>query len=539
MQETDILVVGAGPVGLALAVELGQRGVRTLVIEQNDRLGQQPRAKTTNVRSMEHMRRWGLAPAIRAASPLPADYPTDIVFATRLLGEPLAVIEDAFYGARSGSDLFSEPAQWIPQYKVEAVLRDEVLRLPSVELCFGHRLERLEETASGVEAIVHDRVLDGWGDAPMTIRARYVVGADGSRSHVRRLLGIAMQGEHAYAYNCNLVLRAPGLGQRHGQARSIMYWLVNPDCPAIMGPMDTDDTWYFGFKMAPGETEIDTDSAKAKVWQAIGSETPLEILITDTWAAHSLLADRYRQGRIFLAGDACHLHPPFGGYGMNLGIADAVDLGWKLHAVLAGWGGSGLLDSFEAERRPVHRRVIDEAVENYAWLAQDLVRSGLEESGPEGAAARATLGGLIREKKLREFRTLGVVIGYHYAGSPIVMPDGTAAPADAVTDYVPSAHPGCRAPHLWLEEGLSLYDRFGRGFTLLVTGDGAGDEVHALTDAAAERGLPLESLAPGDTRLPGLYGARLALIRPDQHVAWRGDRLDQDAGAIIDRVRGA
>ena len=218
---------------------------------------------------------------------------------------------------------------------------------------------------------------------------------------------------------------------------------------------------------------------------------------------------------------------------MNLGLGDAVDLGWKLAATIQGWGGPALVASYEAERRPVHRRVVDEAVANHALLPSDMIRPALEEDSPTGAAARAELGAVILAGKEREFRTLGVVLGSGYPGSPIVVPDGSAPPAEHPTHYEPSAHPGYRAPHAWLADGSSLFDHFGPGFTLLVTGDG-----DAGAFAAAAGDIPLKVLAPGDARLPALYGARFALIRPDGHVAWRGDAT-HDARALLDQARGA
>ncbi|MCR0985620.1 FAD-dependent monooxygenase [Roseomonas populi] len=522
---TSVLIVGGGPVGLALAVELGHRGIPALLVERNSRHARQPRAKTTNVRSMEHMRRWGIAERIREASPLPEGFPTDIIFRTRLFGRDLATIGNAFFGAPGRNELYSEHAQWIPQYKVEGVLRDHAATLPSVSLRFGMALEGLRQDAEGVEA----ELLDEAGER-LRVRADYLVGADGSRSTVRGMIGARMEGEHAYAQNYNLVIRAPALREAFAGGRSIMYWLVNPDCAAIAGPMDLGDTWYFGFPVPNGTPPLTEAELQARMTAAFGRDVGAEVLTVDTWAAHSLIADRYRDGRVFLAGDACHLHPPFGGYGMNLGIADGVDLGWKLAARLQGWGGEALLEGYEAERRPVHRRVIEEAVANYAVLAPQLLRPGLEADGAEGEAARAEVGALILAHKPREFRTLGVVLGSHYSGSPLTVPDGSAPPPAAVTEYVPSAHPGCLAPHLWLEDGHSLYDLFGAGFTLLVT-DAAGDG-GALRRAAERLGVPLDVVAPGDARLAALYGARFALVRPDGHVAWRGDGIADAEGVL-------
>ena len=530
----DVLVVGAGPAGLSLATELALRGVRALVVEQNERTGQQPRAKTTNVRSMEHMRRWGVAGDIRAAAPFPAEYPTNIIFRTRLFGEDLALIENAFYGARGVQQpLFSEAAQWIPQYKIEAVLRRHVERQPGIDLRFQCRVEAIEETGSGVRATI----LDLAGRKRFEVRVRYVAGADGARSVVRGFIGAQMEGRHAMAQHVGLVIRAPGIREVMERDPAIMYWLVNPDTPAVSSPMDEGDIWTFGFAIPNGAT-VDDAEIHRRIDAAYGRPVAAEILTKDLWSAHSLIASRYSTDRVYLIGDACHLHPPFGGYGMNLGIADAVDLGWKLAATLHGWGGAELLASYEAERRPVHRRVIDEAVANYAVLPQQLVSPDLENAGPDGVAARKRLGERIVADKEREFHTLGVVLGYSYSGSPIVVPDGSQPPPEHYTDFTPSARPGCLAPHVWLGVGRSLYDLFGPDFTLLVLDDDTQGVEHWRA-AASARGMPLSVVQPEAAGLAELYGARYALIRPDQHVAWRGGRLPTEPCAILDIVRGA
>ncbi len=530
----EVLVVGAGPVGLSLGIELGMRGIRALIIEQNDRIGRQPRAKTTNIRSMEHMRRWGIAEDIRAAAPLPADYPTNVAFMTRLFGEQLALIENAFYGARDVRDSrFNEPAQWIPQYKVEAALRRRAGSFECIKLRLGQRLENLLESPGGVTATV----LDVAREQRSEIRARYVVGADGARSVVRKLIGAEMEGRHAMAQHVGLVIHAPDLRAAMARERAIFYWLVNRDAPASASPMDKDDLWAFSYSIGKDEKADEAESHR-RLQASFGKPIDVKILTTDPWAAHSLIANRYATARIFLIGDSCHLHPPYGGYGMNLGIADAVDIGWKLSAVLRGWGGPGLLASYESERWPVHRRVIDEAVANHSVLPHHLVTDDLEASGPAGDAARLRLGERIRAEKPREFHTLGVVLGYHYSGSPIVVPDGTVPPDAHHTSFTPSAHPGCLAPHHWLGDGRSLYDLFGPGYSLLVTRAGADDDVARFVRAARARAMPLNVVEPGSDDLFALYEARLALIRPDQHVAWRGDGLTRDAGEILDVARG-
>lgn len=530
---SDVLIVGAGPVGLAAAIELGQRGLRVRVIEEAQELGINPRAKTTNVRSMELMRRWGIAEAVRAAAPLPRDYTNDIVFATSLSGFEVARIKDALAFNPGRDDRYSESGQWIPQYRLAEVMHDHVLGLPSVDLLQGHRLDSFEQTGSGVVAEVFDKATG----SSRRFEAAYMIGADGGRSTVRKQLGIALKGDHAYARNFNVVIRAPDLANRQKFGEAIMYWLINPGCPAIMGPMDRDDLWFFGALLLPDQVEPGEDDARDLIRRATGLDFDFEILAMDPWVCHRLLAERYREERVFLAGDACHLHPPMGGYGMNTGIGDAVDLGWKLAAVLQGWGGAALLDSYQFERRQIHERVLDEAVENYGFLANHMVREKIGEAGPEGDAVRARVGEEIVRMKVREFKTLGVVLGSRYDRSPVIVSDGSDPPETDFMAYQPSAHPGCLAPHHWLSDGSSLYDHIGKGFTLIAA-NGAAGRAGAFREAARQRNLPLDVFEHDDPTISDLYDASLSLVRTDHFVAWRGDEVPDDPGALIDRIRG-
>ena len=530
----DVLVIGAGPVGLSLAIELGHRGITCLVVERNNRVGYSPRAKTTNVRTREHLRRWGIADALRQASPIPPDYGANVVFATRMNGHKLARFENAMHARRERNEFFSEEGQWVPQYTLEEVLRRHAISLAGVRVEFSRELTGFEADEAGITARLRD--LDS-GQA-WTVRSRYLVGADGARSTVREAIGARMMGNSPGLKNYSIIFRAPDLASRHGHGEAFMYWLVNPDVPGLLGPMDQNGLWFFMATKLADDVDPASVDPVALIRRGTGlADLAIEVVRTDPWVAHSLIADVYSKGRVFLAGDACHLHPPFGGFGMNMGIGDAVDLGWKLAATLQGWAGPALLDSYQAERRPVHQRVINEATTNYATVGNQLVRPLIEASGPAGKAVREQVSAQIHATKRREFDTLGVVLGYHYAGSPIVVSDGTAAPPDDTSRYTPCAVPGCLAPHLWLQDGSSLYDHFGAGYTLLVTlGDIAATA--PLVAAADELGVPLSVIAPGDARLQTLYQARFALIRPDQHVAWRGSRLPNNPACLLDRVTG-
>ncbi len=529
----DVLIVGAGPAGLALAIDLALRAVRCVIVEQHSRVGLNPRAKLANVRSRGLLRRWGIADALRNASPLPPDYPANIVFATRMNGHTLARFENAFYCARERNDLYPEPGQWVPQYTLEEVLRQRAAAL-GVEVRFECRLESLAQDAGAVSAEV-EHVKTGARD---TLRARYLVGADGAHSTVRARLGVGMTGAGALAPNLNMIFRAPAFAGLHDKGPAIQYWMVNQDLPAYFGPLGEGGLWFLiAPRLADGADPGALDP-KEVVYRSSGLRFDLDVVHVDPWTAHSLIAERYGSGRVLLAGDACHLHPPSGGHGMNMGIADAADLGWKLAAMLHGWGGAHLLDTYEIERKPVHQRVIREAVGNYAMVGNRLARDGIELPGAEGDRIRGEVGASILKTKLHEFRSLGVVLGNLYRDSPAIIPDGTPPPREEVTDYTRSAYPGCLAPHYWLPDGTSLYDHFGAWFTLLAAPDAPAKEIAGLQGAATRRGVPLKVVACGDARYAALYQARFALVRPDQHVAWRGNSLPADSLDLIDRVRG-
>lgn len=514
VRQTPVLICGAGPVGLALAVELGTRGVACTVIERNDRVGYAPRAKTTHTRTREHMRRWGIAEDLAAAAPFGVDYPSDVFFVTRLGGYQLAKIEDAFHCAPARNELYAEHAQWIPQYRVEAVLKRRAEALPSVTLLFDHEFLDAQIRDDGARC----RVRDLKAGAEEEFDCRYLVGADGARSTVRDLIGAKMEGRFGLSHAYNIVFRAPGLAERHPHGPGIMYWQINPEAPGLIGPMDRDDLWYFMPMRVPDAVRLDQAAAADLIRKATGIDLDYEVLSTDEWSASEFIADSYGSGPVFLVGDACHLHPPTGGYGMNMGISDSVDLGWKLTAVLQGWGGPQLLASYEAERRPVHRFVIDAALANFTSLALHLIRPALEEDTDEGAALRRELGESLLKGRLQEFRPLGVVLGYRYGASPITAHEDGPPPDPRA--YEPSSRPGAVAPHGWLADGRSLYDLFGEGFTLLAFG--GADFGTAQADAEA-LGVPLETVRIDEPKFAALYQRRLALIRPDQHVAWRGD----------------
>ena len=516
--DASVVIVGAGPVGLALAVELGSRQIPCILLERADRVGYAPRAKTTHTRTREHLRRWGIADKLAAASPFGVDYPSDIVFVTRLAGPVITRFEWALNCAPARDERYSEHSQWIPQYKLEAVLREHAETFPCVRIMFEQEYLSFEQDSSHVRV----QVRDVRKNAIWSVEADYLVGADGARSEVRDHIGAKMVGTYGLSRNYNTIFRARGLAEAHKHGKGIQYWQINGEHPSLLGPMDTDDLWFFMPTMLPPGGTYSKEEMGALICKSTGIALPYEILSSDEWVASRLLADRYSNGRAFLVGDACHLHPPFGGFGMNMGVADSVDLGWKMAAVLQGWGNDALLASYEAERRPAHEYVMDESERNHALNPARLVRPGLEDATLEGEAVRREVGELIRAAKKSEFYALGVVLGICYQDSPIVVQDPAAEPWQRSLEYVPSARPGCLAPHKWLADGRSLYDLFGSGFTLLVFDDVDRADIAEAQREAEETCTPLKIVRLPDKSLAELYEATRALVRPDQYIAWRG-----------------
>ena len=517
----DVMVVGAGPVGLGLAIELGMRGIDVLVVERNVRGGTAPRAKTTNTRTRAHLRRWGIASKLAEASPLGVDYPNDVHFVTSLRGHSLTVFRNAFDAKPERHEDFPEHAQWVPQYTLEQIMLAHARTLDSVEIHFDTAFIAASQQGDEVTSTIQSNL----GEA-VTIRSKYLIGADGARSTVRDLIGAKMEGAYGLSRNSNVIFHAPGLAQDHPHGPGVMNVQIGRGGVSIIGPMDKGDIWYFGSGVSDGE-ELSDEDALVKIRNTTGVDLHYEIISKDVWVASELLADRYSDGRIILAGDACHLHPPFGGYGMNMGVGDAVDLGWKIAAELQGWGGPGLVATYEAERRPVHRFVMDEAIANHAMMVGSPWREGLDEESPRGEENRRTVGAAIQAAKAREYHTLGTVLGLCYIGSPIIAEEGGPQPQQGGQVYVPSAYPGCLAPHGWLADGRSLYDAFGRGFALVAADDADESEIENARLEAHTLGVPFEVVRPGG--LARRYEAKLALVRPDQIVAWRGDRW---AGAL-------
>jgi 2-polyprenyl-6-methoxyphenol hydroxylase-like FAD-dependent oxidoreductase len=524
-----VLIAGAGPAGLALAVELGLRGIECLVVEprpQPTRL--RPRAKTLNARTMEHARRWGLAGRLRAAAPLPVSWSQDVSFCTTFLGREITRFTGVLGLADDGDS--PERGQQLPQYVLEQVLREVAAELPTVDLRLGWRLQSLDAPGPGdADGPVHATLSTPAGVA-VPVTAEYVVGADGARSVVREQIGARYVGATALRPNTGLVFRSRELVSAVPHPPAVQTWLLNRHTPGMMGPVDRDGLWWLIAFGVDGRSD-DFDPRRL-IGGALGRELAVEVVSTDPWTARMELVDRCRSGRVFLVGDAAHLNPPFGGHGLNTGIGDAVDLGWKLAAVLAGWGGPGLLDSHEAERRPLHRRVIDEATSNMATLAPELLDDGLDRPGPDGDRARSAAARRIEQTKRAEYFSTDLVLGHRYQHSPVLpAPPPGAEPGPGLG---PESQPGYavaggRLPHQWVSPQVSTLDLVGGGHAIL-TADG---ELGARAGrAAAAAGLPV-TVTTLERPLMRRLGAELIVVRPDQVVAavWPAPASDREVAA--------
>ncbi|MGE0100110.1 MAG: FAD-dependent oxidoreductase [Hydrogenophaga sp.] len=535
--QTDVLIAGGGPCGLMLANELGRRGVRTLLLEPKPGTAFNPQANATQARTMEHFRRLGFADEIREQG-LPADHPTDIAYFTRFSQHELARLRLPTAGQAAatvkrlgGSWSAAELPHRVSQKFVEATLLKHARAWPAVEMRHGWRLRAFNDRSADVLAQIES--VDGASTASVT--AKYLVGVDGARSLVRRLLGIEYGGATGFKRDFMggrmfaIYLRAPTFHTALPHDKAWMYVSVNAERRAFMATVDGHSEFAFHAAIHEGENaDTWTEADARRVFsQAMGRELPIDILSMLTWTAgHALVAEQFQRGRVFLGGDAAHLFTPTGGLGYNTAVEDAVNLGWKLAHVLQGRAPESLLTTYEVERKPLAERNTAYARRFADSVGLFQVTPELELDNPEGEHARRLAGAHLDAHVRLEFNIPGVTFGGRYDGSPIVVPDGTTPPEDQPNDYVPTACPGGRPPHAWLPDGRSLYDSFHTEWTLLALGPDAPD-VSAFELAAQSVGIDLQVVGHADPALRALYEAPLALIRPDQMVAWRG----QDASS--------
>ena len=519
--DASVIVVGAGPVGLALAINLGRAGIKTILLERNPEPQFLPKMERCNARSMEMFRRIGLSKKIRDAG-LRADCPMD-VFVVEDLTKP-ALLEEkhpsiqTFEGKiKECKDLSMplEPYQLISQYTLEPLLKAEAEALQSVEVLFGHEFMEFSQSDDGVSV----RFKDSDGQSK-TLTAAYLVGCDGGSSPIRKQLGIKLRGEggilelqQALFYCEELFERlphgsGPGQGRHYHRADAEHTFLIM---------QDSTKHWSLH------ATVPDAEAMKRKFEEIVGFPVNYELLSCAPWRQNLLLADRYREGRVFLAGDSVHLVIPTGGLGMNTGVGDAFDLAWKLIGTLKGWGGPELLDSYEIERRQVGDRNVGASryanVGRQKWrsIATDEIFSGTE----AGESLKRKLIQVADSEQRKGNRMIGAELGYRYVDSPCIdnVPGG---PEHRVGEYNPNVWPGSRLPHCWLDDGSALQDQLPETYILLSLGNKSLD-TSKLRQSYEKIGAPVAEVRIESNRLRDLYGFDLLVLRPDMHVAWRGN----------------
>ncbi|HEX7888259.1 MAG TPA: FAD-dependent oxidoreductase [Ramlibacter sp.] len=541
--QAQVLIVGAGPVGLTLATDLAQRGITVVVAETRHR-GEPPSVKCnhTSARSMEIFRRLGVAKALREAG-LPADYPNDVAYRTTFTGEELSRIHIPArrdrYTDKSGPDGWwptPEPPHRINQIYLEPVLFAHAEATKGVSILSRTRIDGFTQDLDGV----HAQGVDLDSGEEVQVRCDYLVGCDGGRSGVRKGIGASLSGTDVVGRVQSTYFRAPDLLSRANRSPAWATFSLNPRRSGNVYAIDGRETFLLHNYLRPDETDfdaVDRDWAIRTIL-GVGPDFRYEILSKEDWIGRRLVADKFRDRRVFICGDASHLWIPMAGYGMNAGIADAMNLSWQLAARLNGWGAEGVLSAYEAERLPITAQVSKFAMNHALALQKERegVPPGIEAPGAAGEKARAEAGRSLYDLNVKQYCCGGLNFGSFYDASPLIAYDGEVAPAYTMDQFTPSTVPGCRTPHVWLEDGRSLYDAMGPEFTLLRFDPQA--DARPLQEAAARRGVPLEMLDVRSPEAAGLYRHAFVLSRPDQHVAWRGDRMPDDPLALVDLIRG-
>lgn len=538
---TPVLIAGGGPVGMTVALELGTRGVPCVLLNDLPTTAQHPKANAVSSRTMEHLRRLGIAAELRKRGLAP-DHPTDVAYFTRVSEYELGRLEqpsrsEALAHARAGTGDWpsAEPPHRCSQIFLEEEIKRRVDQTDAIDARFGWRLEAFEDTGDRVLA----KARDASSGETLQIEADYLVGADGAGGIVRKALDISYAGESGIVREMMggpmyaTYFRSADLLDCLPEHRAWQYWTVNRKGRSLLVHVDDADRFVVHFALPPG-TPPDAADPVALIRNAAGSDIEIEILSSVSWiAGHALVAEKFRKGRVFLAGDAAHLFTPTGGMGMNTGVDDAVNLGWKLAAVSNGWGGDALLDSYEAERHPIGERNVGFSRKFADSVGTVPISDEVEDATDAGDAERTRLGQRFSAHGYFEFIIPGIFLGLRYQGSPLITEDGSAPLPDEPNTYVPNARPGARAPHAWVGDH-ALFDLFGSGFTLLTF----GPDAEAFRTAAEAHGIPLDIVTIDDPEIRTLYEADLVLARPDQHVAWRGTSTE-DAAAILKRAVGA
>ena len=541
--DSDVLVVGAGPVGLTLATDLAQRGVKVLVAEIR-KFAEPPNVKCNHVsaRSMEHFRRLGVAATLRNAG-LPEIFPNDVVFRTSMTGIELTRIpipcRKNRYTEKVGPDAgwaTPEPPHRINQIYLEPLLLKHAVSHEGVSLHNRTQVIDMVQDDEGVSVTLLN--LDT--QTSQTVRVRYVAGCDGGSSWVRKKIGAKLEGTEVIQRVQSTFIRAPQLLAMLPGKLAWCYYSVNTRRCGTVFAIDGQETWLVHNHLHPDEPEFDSVDRDQSIRNILGvdSNFQYEIITKEDWVGRRLLSNRFRDRRVFLAGDAAHLWVPYAGYGMNAGLADATNLAWLLDAAVKGWANEKILDAYEAERHPITEQV-SHFVMNHAQKmikARKAVPYNIESFDAEADAARALVGAEAYDLNVQQFCCEGLNFGYFYEKSPIIAHESEAAPAYSMGAFTPSTLPGCRAPHFWLNDGSSLYDALGKGYSLLQFDTSVN--VQSLLDEAHRLGLPIKLIELGDqTQKPEAYQHKLVLCRTDQHVVWRGNTLPHSVEALLNLLR--
>lgn len=550
---TDVAILGAGPSGLMLAIELGVRGVSCVLIDKLVDPPKFPKANATSARTMEHYRRRGFAQEIRALG-LEPSHPQDVMYCTRLSGHELARfrmptreearLRTAFGDMGEHAWPTPELPQRAQQMFIEPVLRQQVAKHTSVTTLYGWEGTQVQDTSAHAQVMVR-HIQD---DKTLSINARYLVGCDGPRSLVRHTMGAQFEGASQEQRDffggqmLSIHFRSPDLYAQLQQGplnrRAWQSWLVNPELRGILVAVNGVDLFNMGIQLKPGQGPDDVHLPWVFDTLTGISPAPFEykILNVGTWTAgYTLVCDKYREGRMFIAGDAAHLFTPTGGMGYNTSVDDAVNLGWKLAAVCQGWAPERLLDTYAAERRPIAHRNTSFARRMAQSIGLVPIHAQVESNSGLGEEMRQQLGAALLLHAQTEFNIPGLQLGLRYE-SDIIAKEKTPPPPDEPNVYVPSGYPGARAPHLTTPEpGRSLLDLFGKDFTLLVLSPHA--PLYDWAQSAKSLNLPLDILTHHDPSARLLYDADLVLIRPDHHIAWRG-AIDAPAPSVLARAIG-
>jgi 2-polyprenyl-6-methoxyphenol hydroxylase-like FAD-dependent oxidoreductase len=539
-----VLIVGAGPVGLTLAIDLAWRGIDVAVVETRARAAPpEPKCNHVAARTMEIFRRLGLAEKVRNAG-LPADYPHDISYRTTFTGQELTRIRipcrrDRFTDT-SGADCnwpTPEPPHRINQIFLEPILFAHAEAQPQIRILSRTAVEDVAVADEGATASLRDLDTGAVG----RLACRFLVGCDGARSIVRKAIGARLQGDAVVQRVQSTYIEAPDLIGRQLHERAWGTGVINPRRSGMVYAIDGRECWLVHNYLKPDEPDfesVDRDWAIRTIL-GVGADFRYRVISKEDWHGRRLVADKFRDRCVFIAGDAAHIWVPYGGYGMNAGIADATNLSWMLAAHLNGWAPAAVLDAYEAERLPITDQVSRFAM-SHAEIEirrRGAVPGEIEETGFRGAQIREEVGRLAYAINVQQYACAGLNFGVHYDRSPIVDYDGAEHPPYTMASYTPSTVPGCRTPHLWLADRRSLYDALGPEFTLLRLDPAIATA--PLEVAAARRGVPLATVDIVATEASDCYNCKLVLSRPDQHVAWRGNMLPADPLALIDKVRGA